>query len=141
MVYFQTKNLNFGSSWRVLQWKMCVYFWDIWSISQPFCLIYGNLVNFVVIWYIFPRFGMLYQEKSGNPGTFVSSLFVYKMSGGWGPSWLDGQKRSDPLLCYQHYMKPSTGANPTVMSYNASVVKICVAMSSLERFESDNIFF
>jgi hypothetical protein len=23
---------------------------------------------FVVIWYISPRFGILYQEKSGNPG-------------------------------------------------------------------------
>jgi hypothetical protein len=23
---------------------------------------------FVLIWYIFPRFGILYQEKSGNPG-------------------------------------------------------------------------
>jgi hypothetical protein len=22
----------------------------------------------MVIWYIFPRFGLLYQEKSGNPG-------------------------------------------------------------------------
>jgi hypothetical protein len=22
----------------------------------------------MVIWYIFPRFGMLHQEKSGNPG-------------------------------------------------------------------------
>jgi hypothetical protein len=22
----------------------------------------------VIIWYIFPRFGTLYQEKSGNPG-------------------------------------------------------------------------
>jgi hypothetical protein len=67
MVYFQIKNLNLGSFWSVLQWKMCVYFWDIWSISQPFCLSYGNLVTLVVIWYIFPRFGMLYQEKSGNP--------------------------------------------------------------------------
>jgi hypothetical protein len=27
--------------------------------------IYGN---YVVIWYIFPRFGTLCQEKSGNPG-------------------------------------------------------------------------
>jgi hypothetical protein len=25
-------------------------------------------VYFVVIWYIFPHFGMLYQDKSGNPG-------------------------------------------------------------------------
>jgi hypothetical protein len=24
---------------------------------------------FVVIWYIFPRFGILDQEKSGNPGS------------------------------------------------------------------------
>jgi hypothetical protein len=26
------------------------------------------LGNYIVIWYIFPRFGKLYQEKSGNPG-------------------------------------------------------------------------
>jgi hypothetical protein len=39
-----------------------------WSISRPFDMyIYGHLVYFVVIWYIFHRFGMLYQEKSGNP--------------------------------------------------------------------------
>jgi hypothetical protein len=39
-------------------------------------LFYDRLVYFVAIWYIlglcvwyiFPRFGMLYQEKSGNPG-------------------------------------------------------------------------
>jgi hypothetical protein len=30
--------------------------------------IYGHLVYFVVIWYDFPRFGILDQEKSGNPG-------------------------------------------------------------------------
>jgi hypothetical protein len=29
------------------------------------------MVNFVVIWYIFSRFGMFYQEKSGNPGAKV----------------------------------------------------------------------
>jgi hypothetical protein len=27
----------------------------------------GHLVYFVVIWYIFPHFGILDQEKSGNP--------------------------------------------------------------------------
>jgi hypothetical protein len=26
--------------------------------------------HFVVIWYIIPRFGTLYQENSGNPGCF-----------------------------------------------------------------------
>jgi hypothetical protein len=39
-----------------------VYFTVIGSILWPFGI-------FVVIWYIFPRFGMLYQEKSANPAT------------------------------------------------------------------------
>jgi hypothetical protein len=68
MVYFQTKNQNLGNFWRVVQWKMLVYFMDVWSILQPFGILYGLLVYFLVIWYIFPSFGMLYQEKSGNPG-------------------------------------------------------------------------
>jgi hypothetical protein len=28
----------------------------------------------VAIWYIFPRFGILWQEKSGNPGCYSSIL-------------------------------------------------------------------
>jgi hypothetical protein len=40
----------------------------IWSILWPFEIFYGHLEYFVVIWYIFPRFGILDQEKSGNPG-------------------------------------------------------------------------
>jgi hypothetical protein len=35
------------------------YLTVIWYILWP-------LGNFVVIWYIFPRFGILCQEKSGN---------------------------------------------------------------------------
>jgi hypothetical protein len=37
----------------------CTYFMAIWCILWPF----GNVV---VIWYIFPLFGILHQEKSGN---------------------------------------------------------------------------
>jgi hypothetical protein len=46
------------------------------------CILYGHLEyltairymlrpisNLVVIWYIFPRFGILYREKSGNPSS------------------------------------------------------------------------
>jgi hypothetical protein len=40
----------------------------IWSILRPLEIFYGPLVYFVVIWYIFPRFGILDPEKSGNPG-------------------------------------------------------------------------
>jgi hypothetical protein len=34
---------------------------------EPVGIFYGNLVLYVVIWFIFPRFGMLYKEKSGIP--------------------------------------------------------------------------
>jgi hypothetical protein len=37
-----------------------VYFKDIWSILLPFGTFYGYLVYF-------SRFGMMYEEKSGNP--------------------------------------------------------------------------
>jgi hypothetical protein len=43
------------------------------NVGILFGIFYGNLVyftaivNVVVIWYIFPRFGILCQEKSGNP--------------------------------------------------------------------------
>jgi hypothetical protein len=68
MVYFQTKNPNLGKFWRVLLWKILLYFITIWpayftaigTILWPFDIFCGNLV------YI-PRFGILYQDKSGNP--------------------------------------------------------------------------
>jgi hypothetical protein len=67
MAYFQTKNPYFGKIRMALQWKMVVYF-------RPFGLFFGHLVCFAAIVYMyfivilyFLRFGMLYQEKSGNP--------------------------------------------------------------------------
>jgi hypothetical protein len=47
---------------------------DIWSIFQPFGTFYGHLVQIVVIWYIFPRIGMFYHEKSGEPDAQNSIL-------------------------------------------------------------------
>jgi hypothetical protein len=44
----------------------------IWYIILPIGKFYGHLVYFVVIWYLFPRFGMLYPEKSGNPDMDLS---------------------------------------------------------------------
>jgi hypothetical protein len=67
MAYFYTKNPDSGKFWWVLQWKMSVYFRDIWSILLPCGIFCGHLVYFTVIWYIFPRFGILYQERSGSP--------------------------------------------------------------------------
>jgi hypothetical protein len=42
------------------------YITAIWCILG----IFGNLL---VIWYIFPSFGILYQEKSGAPGASSST--------------------------------------------------------------------
>jgi hypothetical protein len=39
----------------------------IWSILRPLEILYGHLEYFVVILYIYPRFGILDQENSGNP--------------------------------------------------------------------------
>jgi hypothetical protein len=39
----------------------------IWSILRLFGILCGHWAYFMVIWYNFSRFGMLYQEKSGNP--------------------------------------------------------------------------
>jgi hypothetical protein len=46
----------------------------IWSILRPLQIFYGHLVYFVVIWYSFPRFGILDQEKSGNPDANVVNI-------------------------------------------------------------------
>jgi hypothetical protein len=42
-------------------------FYDFWSILWLSEIFYSHLVYFVAIWYIFPRFGILDQENSGNP--------------------------------------------------------------------------
>jgi hypothetical protein len=39
----------------------------MWVSCTVICFFGGHLVYFVVIWYIFSRFGTLYQEKSGSP--------------------------------------------------------------------------
>jgi hypothetical protein len=46
---------------------------NIWYSSRPFCVwsfcvLLAHLVHAVVIWYSFPRSGMLHQDKPGNPG-------------------------------------------------------------------------
>jgi hypothetical protein len=50
----------------------------------PFGIICGQKVSFGVIWYIFPRFGMLRQEKSGNP---ASRLVEFHSEGKKVPQW------------------------------------------------------
>jgi hypothetical protein len=62
MVYFQTKNPDLGLLWRALECKMFLYFMTIWNILRPFGIIFGRLVESVVIWYIFPILVHLNQK-------------------------------------------------------------------------------
>jgi hypothetical protein len=65
MGYFRTKNPHLGKFGWAFDWKKLVYFMAIWNIIRPICLWpFGNLVAKCNI---FPRFGILRQEKSGNP--------------------------------------------------------------------------
>jgi hypothetical protein len=57
------KNPNFGKIWRALKWKMLLYLMTIWNIVRPFGIIYGLLVQFVVIWH-FLQFGMFGPKKN-----------------------------------------------------------------------------
>jgi hypothetical protein len=59
MVYFYTKNPNFGKYGRALECKILVYSNAFSYILRPLVIFYGYLVYFAVIWNEFSRFGML----------------------------------------------------------------------------------
>jgi hypothetical protein len=57
--------------------------------------IFGAFGNFRVIWYIFPSFGTLYQEKSGNPA-------------GWSNIWRTVFKRRRRIAAIRYFRKVAT---------------------------------
>jgi hypothetical protein len=67
MACFLTKNPNLGKLLRASDWKMLIYFITIWNMLWIFGIFYDHSVHFVFIWYIFSSFGIMLQEKSGNP--------------------------------------------------------------------------
>jgi hypothetical protein len=74
MVYFQTKNPNFGKFLRALDRKMLICFMAIWNILRTSGIFYDHLEHFQLICtYIFSGSGIKYQEKSGNHGGDVNA--------------------------------------------------------------------
>jgi hypothetical protein len=76
MVYFQTKNLNLGKFWRGLAMGEVGVFYG----HLVFLLSFGRyIVGPCGLFYghsgYFSSFGKFCQEKSGNPGSAVSSSF------------------------------------------------------------------
>jgi hypothetical protein len=59
---FEPKKFHLGKFWSVLHWIILVHFMVICSILlpfglhilRPFDIVCGNLVYFILIWYIFP---------------------------------------------------------------------------------------
>jgi hypothetical protein len=70
VVYFQTKNPNFDIYLYIFIYIYIGRPWsgEFWYILWLFGNFCGRLAYSVVIWYIFTRVVMLYQNKSGNPG-------------------------------------------------------------------------
>jgi hypothetical protein len=76
MVYFQTKNPNFGKFLRALDRKMLIYFTAIRNIFWPFGISLDLLVQFLFIGYSFFRFlgscikkNLATLPRSSIPGT------------------------------------------------------------------------
>jgi magnesium-transporting ATPase (P-type) len=54
-----------------------VYYMAIWSILQLFSIFLAIwYITYMVFWYIFSPYGMMYQEKSGNPGLLQDNDFA-----------------------------------------------------------------
>jgi hypothetical protein len=70
MVYFQTKNHNLGKNFEGFRMENVLYIFFV-HLEYITAIWYSLrwLGSFVVIWYIFPRFGILRHEKSGNPSS------------------------------------------------------------------------
>jgi hypothetical protein len=56
-----------GKFWRASDGKMLICLMAILNILRTFGIFYDHLVHFLFCWYIFSGFGIMYQEKSGNP--------------------------------------------------------------------------
>jgi hypothetical protein len=69
MVNFRTKNPNLGRFWRVLEWKMLVYFMPIWNKSiTAFFICYAHLV---ILWSFGLFFPVLVYCVKKNLATLV----------------------------------------------------------------------
>jgi hypothetical protein len=85
MVYFQTKNPDLGTFWRILQKKRLVYSMAVWNILGSFGKFCGHLV---ILWQfgIFPRvlvycakknLTILIDRGDTEPRPFEATMFLH----------------------------------------------------------------
>jgi hypothetical protein len=79
-IFFNQPKSQFGL--KIIE-KVRIPYGQLEYFSQAFGIFYDHLVIYIVaFWYIFPLFGTLCQEKSGNPGfEFESFRFFSKQEG------------------------------------------------------------
>jgi hypothetical protein len=70
----------------------------ILNILWRFRIFYDNLVHFVFIWSIFSGFGIMYQEKSGNPGSDITRMQSSKLKSGANPTTCEFTTTTTPAL-------------------------------------------
>jgi hypothetical protein len=70
MVYFHTKNPILDIVWMGCGMENVGIFYDHLEYLTVTWCIFGRLVQFVVILYIFPVFGMFERRKSCNPSSY-----------------------------------------------------------------------
>jgi hypothetical protein len=68
----QTKILIWATFGGPLNGKKFVYSLSIWNILRTFGIFYGHLVIYLQFANPPPRFGILCQEKSGNPDVLAT---------------------------------------------------------------------
>jgi hypothetical protein len=66
-LYFYTKKSQFGDILKGLEIKNVRIFYGHLEYFKAFWYFYSHLVSLGTFWYIFYRFGILHQDKSGNP--------------------------------------------------------------------------
>jgi hypothetical protein len=67
---------------------MFTYFIATWNILRKFWVFYDHLVHFVFIWYIFFGFGIMHQEKSGNPASGKKTRMAFSAENWSRKNWL-----------------------------------------------------
>jgi hypothetical protein len=75
--------LNFEGLWNIKWWCVLDHLENVMAIWYMYLLYDQLVIKWYVIWYIFPRFGTLCQEKCGNPEKlYVKRFLAVKSSSG-----------------------------------------------------------
>jgi hypothetical protein len=90
----------------------------IWNVLWPFGMVYGHLGYFMTVWYIFSGFGIMHQEKSGNPAIKRNSLVNPSRSQSY-----DSELRRQRCKKLRHNKKPSVFLSESKLS---SLLGICM---------------